>query len=73
MPGRYSITVHDASKKDNFHLSGPGVNKKTSVAGKTTVTWTLTFKRGTDRYRSDAHPTKIKGSFKVAPKPPPLS
>ena len=26
------ITIHDRSSIHNFHLTGPGVNKKTSVA-----------------------------------------
>jgi hypothetical protein len=29
--GRYKIAVTDATKADNFHLTGPGVNKKTGV------------------------------------------
>src|SRR3954447_7031908 len=27
--GRYKVVVSDLTKKDNFHLTGPGVNKKT--------------------------------------------
>ena len=38
--GTYRIAVHDRSSIHNFHLIGPGVNKKTSVAAVTTVTWT---------------------------------
>ena len=64
--GAYSLTVRDLSAKDNFHLTGPGVNQKTGVAKKQTVTWKLTFSSGTCRYRSDAH-AKLKGSFVVKP------
>ncbi len=32
-PGAYTITVSDKSNMHNFHLTGPGVNKKTSVRG----------------------------------------
>jgi hypothetical protein len=53
--GKAQITVHDMSKKDNFHLSGPGVNKKTGVAWTGKVTWTVTLKKGTYSFRSDAH------------------
>src|SRR4051812_17766133 len=27
--GRYRITVHDRTARDNFHLRGPGVNRRT--------------------------------------------
>jgi plastocyanin len=55
-PGKASVTIHDASAKDNFHLTGPGVNKRTGIAFKGTVTWTVTLQSGTYTYRSDAHP-----------------
>jgi hypothetical protein len=56
--GKAVITVRDLSAKNNFHLSGPGVNKKTGVAFKGTVKWTVTLQSGTYTYRSDAHATK---------------
>jgi hypothetical protein len=62
--GRFSLTVHDLSASDNFHLMGPGLNRKSRVAKKQTLTWKLTLRTGTYRYRSDAHP-KLKGSFTV--------
>jgi opacity protein-like surface antigen len=62
--GPVVFTVRDLSAKDNFHLTGPGVNRTTSRAGKTTVTWRLTLKRGLYVYRSDATP-RLRGSFRV--------
>jgi hypothetical protein len=62
--GTYRITVRDATKADNFHLIGRGVNKKTSVKGKSTTTWSIRFRSGTVRYRSDAT-KKLAASFKV--------
>jgi plastocyanin len=63
---RYTIVVRDKSSRHNFHLSGPGVNKKTSVAKKGTATWKLKFKKGkTYRYRCDPHRAIMKGSFKA--------
>jgi len=53
--GKAQITVRDMSKKDNFHLSGPGVNKKTGVAWTGTAKWTVTLKKGMYTFRSDAH------------------
>jgi plastocyanin len=64
--GRYRITVRDRSPMHNFHLTGPGLNKKTAVAFHGTVTWTVTLKKGkTYRYICDPHKTTMKGSFRV--------
>ena len=63
--GRYRIVVRDRSHLHNFHLTGPGVNKKTAVAGHGTRTWTLTLRKGTYRYVCDPHKARMKGSFRV--------
>src|SRR5262249_42733323 len=63
--GKTMVTVHDLSKKDNFHLQGPGVNKKTGVAWTGTVTWPVMLKKGAYSFRSDAHPT-LHGTLKVS-------
>lgn len=62
--GRYRITVRDLSKTENFHLSGPEVNRRTGVAFKGTATWTVSLKAGRYTYRSDAS-TKLKGTLVV--------
>jgi hypothetical protein len=62
--GKYSIAVNDASAKDNFHLKGPGVSKKTSVAKRSKATWKVTLRKGKYTYFSDAHKT-LKRSFSV--------
>ena len=64
-PGRYVITVHDRSAIHNFHLIGPGVNVKTSVAAVKTYAWTITLKRGTYRFVCDPHATIMKGVLRV--------
>jgi plastocyanin len=64
-PGRYVITVHDRSSIHNFHLIGPGVNLKTTVAAVKTYTWTVTLKRGTYRFVCDPHATIMKGVLRV--------
>jgi NitT/TauT family transport system substrate-binding protein len=64
-PGKYLIIVSDRSKKLNFHLTGPGVSKATSVKKTGTSRWTLTLKPGTYVFRSDAG-KKIRGSFAVS-------
>ena len=53
--GKYPITVRDASAADNLHLKGPGVHRKTGIAFRGTVKWTLSLKAGTYRVGSDAH------------------
>jgi plastocyanin len=63
--GKYKIVVKDLSNLHNFHLTGPGVNKKTGVGPKGTFTWTVTLKKGTYKYICDPHATIMKGSFKV--------
>ena len=62
--GRYKVAVNDATKADNFHLTGPGVNKKTGVKFKGGISWTLTFKAGKYTFRSDAT-KKLKRTFSV--------
>jgi hypothetical protein len=53
--GRFRITVRDRSRADNFHLSGPGLNKKTGVGFRGTVRWTVELSAGRYVYKSDQH------------------
>jgi hypothetical protein len=62
---KYTLTVTDASTRENFHLSGPGVNKATTLRGRATVSWQLTFRPGLYRYRSDRAGSKMSGRFVV--------
>jgi plastocyanin len=64
LPGPAIVTVNDRSKTDNFHLSGPGVNKKTGVKTRGKVTWTVTLQPGRYTYRSDKT-KKLRGGFTV--------
>ena len=61
---KYKITVSDTSKTQNFHLTGPGLNRKTGVAARAKATWTVTLKPGKYTYRSDKS-RKLRGSFTV--------
>jgi hypothetical protein len=63
--GAYKIVIKDRSNIHNFHLIGPGVNKKTAVARTGTTTWTVRLKKGTYRYICDPHASTMKGSFRV--------
>jgi hypothetical protein len=62
--GSYRISVRDTSKVQNFHLTGPGVNRKTAIAGTARVTWSARLRAGKYSYRSDAN-RRLKGSFTV--------
>ena len=64
--GTYTIRVVDKSNIHNFHLTGPGVNKMTSVPFVGTQSWTLPLKKGTYKFVCDPHSTFMKGSFKVS-------
>jgi plastocyanin len=63
--GAYTITVKDKSNIHNFHLTGPGLNKKTSVSFVGTMTWKVTLKKGTYKFICDPHKTIMKGTLKV--------
>ncbi|HEX6663727.1 MAG TPA: hypothetical protein VF025_08640 [Gaiellaceae bacterium] len=62
--GPITFTVNDRSKTDNFHLSGPGVNKKTGVGFRGRVTWSLQLEPGRYTYRSDKT-KRLRGTFTV--------
>jgi plastocyanin len=64
--GAYTVVVQDKASVHNFHLTGPGLNKATSVGGTGTMTWKVTLKKGTYKYVCDPHSSAMKGSFKVA-------
>lgn len=64
--GRYKLAVSDLSKTDNFHLSGPGVNKKTGLKFRGAATWAVTLRAGSYTFRSDAT-KRLRRSFKVTP------
>ena len=63
--GTYRITIRDRSAAHNFHLIGPGVNRRTSVGFRGTVTWTLRLRAGTYRFVCDPHARQMRGSFRV--------
>jgi len=64
--GTYTLVVHDKSTFHNFHLFGPGVNRKTGVAFTGSRSWKVTLSAGTYRFRCDVHPTTMHGSFSVS-------
>jgi hypothetical protein len=71
LPGAYSIQVRDLSAEHSFHLTGPGVDKFTDIAGTGDVTWNVTLVDGTYTFLCDAHPGTMRGTLKVGVAPPP--
>jgi hypothetical protein len=56
--GKYVIVVNDRSRGNNFHISGNGVNRRTSAKFVGRKTWTITLApRSLYTYRSDSTPS----------------
>lgn len=61
-PGRYRIVVRDRSARDNFHLVGPGLNRKTRLRFRGTVSWLVTLRAGgVYTYVSDSRRKRLRG------------
>ena len=69
-PNTYRFIVKDLTSKQNFHLVGPSVNRRTRVPAKATTTWTIYLGPGTYTYRSDKRPG-LSATFTVRRGPPP--
>jgi plastocyanin len=64
--GTYKIKVEDKASIHNFHLMGPGLNKKTGISFKGETTWTIKLKPGRYTYQCDPHAALgMKGHFRV--------
>jgi plastocyanin len=63
--GTYLITIHDRSSIHDFHLTGPGINKTTSVPKVGTTKWTVKLTKGTYHFVCDPHRAIMHGILKV--------
>ena len=63
--GKYTLVVSDKSSIHNFHLKGPGVNVKTSVAKTGTKSFAITLAKGKYTFVCDPHSSSMKGSFTI--------
>ncbi len=63
--GMYAITIHDLASIHDFHLTGTGVDRKTSVPGTGTTKWTVKLKKGTYHFVCDPHHTIMHGVLNV--------
>jgi Copper binding proteins, plastocyanin/azurin family len=64
--GTYLLRISDKSGIHNFHLKGPGIDKKTGVGFQGNVTWKLKLKKGTYKFVCDPHASFMKGAFTVS-------
>jgi plastocyanin len=63
--GRYVIILRDRSPIHNFHLTGPGVNKTTSVPAVRTTKWTVRLRKGVYHFVCDPHRAIMHGTLRV--------
>jgi NitT/TauT family transport system substrate-binding protein len=64
LAGDYTFVVSDRSAIQNFHLKGPGLNKKTGTKQVGRLSFTTKLAKGRYTYSSDAKPS-LRGSFTV--------
>lgn len=64
--GAYTIDVDDMSSAHNFHLSGPGIDEKTDVAGEGPTTFDVDLQAGSYSFVCDPHASSMNGSFEVS-------
>lgn len=64
-PGTKRITVRDRASNHNFHLTGPGVDRRTGVSFVGRRRWAVTLSPGTYTYVCDVHPTTMRRTFNV--------
>jgi plastocyanin len=65
-PGTYTFTVTDKSTMHNWHIFGPGVNRKTPINKKVTKTFTVQLQKGTYKIHCDVHPTTMRTHITVS-------
>jgi plastocyanin len=64
--GTYTVSVRDRSEEHNFHLTGRGVDKATSLGSVATSTWRVRLTAGTYTFKCDPHAQVMRGSIRVA-------
>ena len=63
--GQWRLAVRDRSGIHNFHLTGPGVNRGTSVGGTGTRSFLVNLRPGRYTFVCDPHASTMRGSFRV--------
>jgi hypothetical protein len=65
--GRYTVRVRDTSPSEDFHLLGPGVNKRTGLAFTGGRSWAVELQRGRYRYGSERPRAKAESFVVLTP------
>lgn len=63
--GRYRQVVKDESSAHNWHITGPGIDRSTSVSGTGRSVWRVRLRRGTYNIVCDVHPITMNTSLRV--------
>ena len=64
--GTRTFVIHDKSAAHNFHLVGPGVDKRTNIGFVGTRKWIgIVLRPGTYTILCDAHPSTMRKTFQV--------
>lgn len=58
-PGRYRLVVHDRASIHNWHIRGPGVDRKTGVPFTGRRVFTVRLRSGTYRIVCDPHSSQM--------------
>jgi NitT/TauT family transport system substrate-binding protein len=64
LAGDYTFVISDRSATQNFHLQGPGVNRKTTARQVGRASFTIKLQKGKYTYSSDTK-ASLKGTFTV--------
>jgi hypothetical protein len=64
-PGTKRIVVRDRASNHNFHLRGPGVDRRTGVSFTGRRRWSVQFSPGNYEYICDVHPNSMRRTFSV--------
>ncbi|MDX6437559.1 MAG: hypothetical protein QOF45_142 [Gaiellaceae bacterium] len=63
--GSYKLVVNDQSSAHDFHLTGPGVDVSTDVAGTGEKSFDITLQAGKYTFVCDPHASQMNGSFTI--------
>ena len=63
--GTYRMKVEDHGTIHNFRLIGPGINRATSIPGRSEAIWTVKLKPGKYTFLCDPHAGSMRGTFRV--------
>jgi plastocyanin len=63
--GTYTLEIVDKTDIHNFHLSGPGVDEASDVAGQEDEEYEIELQAGTYEFVCDPHVSQMSGSFEV--------